>query len=228
MNRALTRAHQESRLGDLPSSGSILIPKRWLPCLSFEFGQSKKPNRYPRNESEESRFNQIGWRCSDRSAVAAYWSPSVGWRWTSTSLPCQLSPALVAPPLPHIAPNQTFCHHCNFAIILSLFIVRSWFEVLKYSTTYQVDSHSDMFLPCHTSLPTKHFPNISPEGSKIAIIAFAVQHHSLLSGHYDFHDLRQGGRGWLVFVHRRRIPQSFRRARICKFSRQKRRSFTIA
>ena len=33
----------------------------------------------------------------------------------------------------------------------------------------------------------------------------------------------QGGRGWLAFVDRNRIPQSFRRARICKFSRQKRR-----
>ena len=35
----------------------------------------------------------------------------------------------------------------------------------------------------------------------------------------------QGGRGWLAFVHRSRIPQSFRRARICKFSRQKHRFF---
>ena len=33
----------------------------------------------------------------------------------------------------------------------------------------------------------------------------------------------QGGRGWLAFGDRSRIPQSFRRARICKFSRQKRR-----
>ena len=32
----------------------------------------------------------------------------------------------------------------------------------------------------------------------------------------------QGGRGWLAFGDRSRIPQSFRRARICKFSRQKR------
>ena len=35
--------------------------------------------------------------------------------------------------------------------------------------------------------------------------------------------LQQGGRGWLAFGDRSRIPQSFRRARICKFSRQKRR-----
>ena len=33
---------------------------------------------------------------------------------------------------------------------------------------------------------------------------------------------KQGGRGWLAFVHRSRITQSFRRARICKFLRQKR------
>merc|ERR1712192_60026 len=33
----------------------------------------------------------------------------------------------------------------------------------------------------------------------------------------------QGGRGWLAFGDRSRIPQSFRRARICKLSRQKRR-----
>ena len=33
----------------------------------------------------------------------------------------------------------------------------------------------------------------------------------------------QGSRGWLAFGDRSRIPQSFRRARICKFSRQKRR-----
>ena len=33
----------------------------------------------------------------------------------------------------------------------------------------------------------------------------------------------QGGRSWLAFVHRRRIHQSFRRAHICKFLRQKRR-----
>ena len=37
----------------------------------------------------------------------------------------------------------------------------------------------------------------------------------------------QGGRGWLAFGDRSRIPQSFRRARICKFSRQKHR-FLIA
>ena len=35
--------------------------------------------------------------------------------------------------------------------------------------------------------------------------------------------LNQGGRGWLAFGDRSRIPQSFRRARIFKFSRQKRR-----
>ena len=34
--------------------------------------------------------------------------------------------------------------------------------------------------------------------------------------------LMQGGRGWLAFVDRNRIPQSFQRTRICKFSRQKR------
>ena len=33
----------------------------------------------------------------------------------------------------------------------------------------------------------------------------------------------QGGRGWRAFSERKIIPQSFRRARICKFSRQKRR-----
>ena len=32
----------------------------------------------------------------------------------------------------------------------------------------------------------------------------------------------QGGRGWLAFGDRSRIPQSFWRARICKFSQQKR------
>ena len=32
----------------------------------------------------------------------------------------------------------------------------------------------------------------------------------------------QGGRGWLAFGDRSRIPEGFRRARICKFSRQKR------
>ena len=31
----------------------------------------------------------------------------------------------------------------------------------------------------------------------------------------------QGGRGWRAFGERKIIPQSFRRARICKFSRQK-------
>ena len=40
--------------------------------------------------------------------------------------------------------------------------------------------------------------------------------------------LLQGGRSWLAFGERKIIPQSFRRARICKFSRQKRRFFTIA
>ena len=35
--------------------------------------------------------------------------------------------------------------------------------------------------------------------------------------------LVQGGRGWLAFGDRSRIPQSFRRARICKFLRQKHR-----
>ena len=34
-------------------------------------------------------------------------------------------------------------------------------------------------------------------------------------------ETHQGGRGWLAFGDRSRIPQSFRRARICKFSRQK-------
>ena len=39
-----------------------------------------------------------------------------------------------------------------------------------------------------------------------------------------FHiDCGQGGRSWLAFGERKIIPQSFRRARICKFSRQKRR-----
>ena len=36
---------------------------------------------------------------------------------------------------------------------------------------------------------------------------------------------RQGGRSWLAFGKRKIIPQSFRRARICKFSRQKRRFY---
>ena len=36
---------------------------------------------------------------------------------------------------------------------------------------------------------------------------------------------RQGGRSWLAFGDRCRIPQSFRRARICKFSGQKFRFF---
>ena len=35
--------------------------------------------------------------------------------------------------------------------------------------------------------------------------------------------LPQGGRGWLAFGERKIIPQSFRRVRICKFSRKKRR-----
>ena len=35
------------------------------------------------------------------------------------------------------------------------------------------------------------------------------------------HCAMQGGRGWLAFVHRSRIPQSFRRMRICKFLGQK-------
>ena len=35
--------------------------------------------------------------------------------------------------------------------------------------------------------------------------------------------IEQGGRSWLAFGERKIIPQSFRRARICKFSRQKRR-----
>ena len=33
----------------------------------------------------------------------------------------------------------------------------------------------------------------------------------------------QGGRSWLAFGERKIIPQRFRRARICKFSRQKHR-----
>ena len=33
----------------------------------------------------------------------------------------------------------------------------------------------------------------------------------------------QGGRSWRAFGERKITPQSFRRARICKFSRQKRR-----
>ena len=36
-------------------------------------------------------------------------------------------------------------------------------------------------------------------------------------------NLKQGGRSWLAFGERKIIPQSFRRARICKFWRQKRR-----
>ena len=36
----------------------------------------------------------------------------------------------------------------------------------------------------------------------------------------DSNTVSQGGRGWLAFADRTRIPQSFRRARICKFSRQ--------
>ena len=35
--------------------------------------------------------------------------------------------------------------------------------------------------------------------------------------------LHQGGKSWLAFGERKVIPQSFRGARICKFSRQKRR-----
>ena len=53
-----------------------------------------------------------------------------------------------------------------------------------------------------------------------------VASHGLLSDEVIFgiHFIQcQGGRGWLAFVDRNRIPQSFRRARICKFSRQKRR-----
>ena len=38
----------------------------------------------------------------------------------------------------------------------------------------------------------------------------------------------QGGRGWLAFGERNKIPLSFSRARICKFSRQKHRLFTIS
>ena len=38
----------------------------------------------------------------------------------------------------------------------------------------------------------------------------------------------QGGTSWLAFGERKIIPQSFRRARICKFSRQKTLFFTIA
>ena len=40
--------------------------------------------------------------------------------------------------------------------------------------------------------------------------------------------LWQGGTSWLAFGERKIIPQSFRRARICKFSRQKTLFFTIA
>ena len=38
----------------------------------------------------------------------------------------------------------------------------------------------------------------------------------------------QGGRGWLAFGDCSRIPQNFRRARICNFLRQKRRFFMIS
>ena len=37
--------------------------------------------------------------------------------------------------------------------------------------------------------------------------------------------VRQGGRGWRAFGERKIIPQSFRRARICKFLRHKHRFF---
>ena len=39
---------------------------------------------------------------------------------------------------------------------------------------------------------------------------------------------KQGGTSWLAFGERKIIPQSFRRAGIYKFSRQKHRFFTIA
>ena len=40
--------------------------------------------------------------------------------------------------------------------------------------------------------------------------------------------MNQGGRSWRAFGERKINPQSFRRARICKFSRQKHCFFTIA
>ena len=47
--------------------------------------------------------------------------------------------------------------------------------------------------------------------------------YSFLAVNSRFASLKQGGRGWLAFGDRIRNPQSFRRARICKFSRQKHR-----
>ena len=44
----------------------------------------------------------------------------------------------------------------------------------------------------------------------------------LVSNFFHEFTYMQGGRGWLTFVDRSRIPQSFLRARICKFLRQKR------
>ena len=105
-----------------------------LPCLSYEFGHTQGMNH--RAHWQESRFNQIDCRCSDRLSVAAYWSPSVGWRWSSTSLPCQLSPAQA-------------CLH----------------------------------LPCHTSLPTKHFcQNFT---RIIASIVICAQPNSQISKYLD-------------------------------------------
>ena len=80
---------------------------------------------------------------------------------------------------------------------------------------------------CHSGYPKigRHQPGaIWSNDPYISFILIPHSRSNLIKRIFHPHSFpHQGGRGWLAFVDRSRIPQSFRRARICKFLRQKRR-----